>query len=325
MGKIDIRRGIKTACLFAAAIFLLTACGSESKPEAESAEGPSGASIKPARVIGIGRIEPELKVLDLYSEVPGLVEEIRFQPGEKAEKGDPMIILSREIETARLKQAEARIATQESRIDSVEAALSSAGIRAADAKKSLRRAKTLLKNDAETQAAYDRAKTAFDTLQQEVRRLEAEVEVNKKLLLQYRADVELARAERDRKTISARVAGRVLTLDITIGSLVVPEKSFGTFALDSPLIARVEVDELFADLVETGQNAEIRRLGESQALAEGRVIFTGPALRRKSLFSQDVGDLEDRRVREIWVGLPETAPLILGMRVECVIQLDSHD
>jgi hypothetical protein len=85
------------------------------------------------------------------------------------------------------------------------------------------------------------------------------------------------------------------------------------------------VDELFADLVETGQNAEIRRLGETQALAEGRVIFTGPALRRKSLFSQDVGDLEDRRVREIWVGLPETASLILGMRVECVIKLEPHD
>lgn len=301
-------------------IVVFTACGQEPPPKEAGSVMP--AAPEPERIIGIGRIEPELKVLDLYTEVPGIVIDIPFQPGDRVQKGAALLTLSQDVEKARLAQAEARIATQKSKIRSVQAALTGAEIRMKDAERSLNRTETLLKNDAEAQAAYDRAKTTYDTLQQEVVQLEAEVEVNQRILNQYKADRQLAQVEVDRKTVTARSDGQLLTLDITIGSLAAPEKPFGMFAVASPAVARVEVDELFAGLVRIGQNAVIRRMGETEPLAEGTVIFTGPALRRKSLFSEDVGDLEDRRVREVWVELPDDSSLLLGMRVECVIQLE---
>ncbi len=301
-------------------IIAFACCGQEPSPKEAGSSLP--AAPEPERIIGIGRIEPELKVLDLYTEVPGIVVDIPFQPGDEVKKEETLIALSQNVEKARLAQTEARIATQKSKIQSVQAALAAAEIRMKDAERSLNRTETLLENDAEAQAGYDRAKTAYDTLQQEVVQLEAEVEVNKRMLNQYRADRQLAQAELDRKTAAAHSDGQLLTLDITIGSLVSPERSYGTFAVASPAVARVEVDELFAGLVRLGQKAVIRRMGETESLAEGNVIFTGPALRRKSLFSEDVGDLEDRRVREVWVELPEEASLLLGMRVECLIQLE---
>jgi HlyD family secretion protein len=301
-------------------IFVFAACGPETPPKKET-DSVMSAGLEPERVIGIGRIEPELKVLDLHTEVPGIVIDIPIRLAEKVQKGETLLILSQELEKARLAQAEARIASQKSKIRSEQAALKAAEIRMKDAERSLKRTETLLENKAEAQAAYDRAQTAYDILQQEVLQLEAEVEVNQRMLNQYRADWRLARVEVERKTLSARSDGRLLTLDITIGSLVTPEKPFGTFAVDSPILARVEVDELFADLVRTGQQAVVRRMGETKPLSEGTVTFTGPALRKKSLFSEDVGDLEDRRVREVWVKLPENDSLLLGMRVECVIQI----
>jgi hypothetical protein len=110
-------------------------------------------------------------------------------------------------------------------------------------------------------------------------------------------------------------------LDITLGSLVTPQKSIGVFAPESPLSAWCEIDELFADEVEIGQKAYVRYQGTTDPLVFGIVSFAGPYLRRKSIFSDEVGDLQDRRVREVRITLDPETSLLFGSRVECVILL----
>jgi len=53
----------------------------------------------------------------------------------------------------------------------------------------------------------------------------------------------------------------------------------------------------------------------------GKVILAAPYLRKKSLFSDKVDNLEDRRVREVRVQLDSTETLLIGSRVECIIEL----
>jgi hypothetical protein len=135
----------------------------------------------------------------------------------------------------------------------------------------------------------------------------------------------LARAEYERKFIKAPTDGQLLSLDITLGSLVTPQKSIGTFAPESPLSAWCEIDELYADKVKIGQKAYVRYQGTKDPLVFGIVSFAGPYLRRKSIFYEEVGDLQDRRVREVRITLESEASLLFGSRVECVILLKDKE
>ncbi|MFB0566792.1 MAG: HlyD family secretion protein [Candidatus Aminicenantaceae bacterium] len=296
----------------------LTGCQKE-KPASQ--ESQPAMDFTPKQVVGLGRIEPEMKILSLNSETSGIVTRIIFQPGSFVAKGEIIVELSNAIEKARLEQAEAKVKSQISRIEAARAELASIKIKTENAKITFERAKTLYEQDAETKFNYDRAKTEYESLVEDVKRLEAGVVAAQNLLKQCQADHRLAKAEYDRKFIKALTEGRLLSLDITLGSLVSPDKPFGTFAPKSPLVARCEIDEMFAAEVSLGQKAYVRNPGMTDTLAWGQVSFVGPYLRKKSIFSDEVGDLEDRRVREIWINLDPDAKLLYGTRVECVVIL----
>jgi hypothetical protein len=91
------------------------------------------------------------------------------------------------------------------------------------------------------------------------------------------------------------------------------------FAPDGAVTVICEVDELFVDKIQLGQKATIRPQGATETLAEGVVMTVSPYLKKKSIFSDEAGALEDRRVREVRVKLNTTANLLFNSRVECVI------
>jgi HlyD family secretion protein len=289
-----------------------TASPPEEKPKVD---------MSPTQVVGLGRIEPELKILDLQSEVPGTVTGIFFRAGDVAVGGQTLIELSSAIEKAGLELKAAQVRSQRSQIDAAKASLGSARAREENARLSFVRAKTLTEQDAQALSILDAARAEYDSLLEDIKRFEAGVVAAEDLLKQYQADQRLAQAQYDRRFIKAPSDGQVLSLEITVGSLISPEIPFGTFAPNSPLIARVEIDELFAGLIRSGQKAYVRAPGMTEALTQGRVTFAGPSLRKKSLFSDDVGSLEDRRVREIWITLETGSRILFGTRVEGVILL----
>ena len=51
--------------------------------------------------------------------------------------------------------------------------------------------------------------------------------------------------------------------------------------------------------------------------------FTSSFLKKKSLFTDQTGEKEDRRVRTIKISLDKSEGLLLNARVECVIDLKS--
>jgi len=310
--------GFPVLALLVVGILSVVAAGCRNK---ETGPPLRDVDMTPDRVVGIGRIEPELRFLELSSEVSGIVTGINYRPGEIIQAGKIIVELSSRIEKARMNQSSARLDTQKSQIAAAEAALKAAQIRADNAGISFERSRTLYNQDAEAKAQYDAAKTNFEALVEDVRGLEAQLVAARNLLRQYQADFRLAQAEYDRRFIKAPVDGLLLTLDLTLGSLILPQSFFGTFAPQSPLVARCEIDELFADLVLEGQKAIIRKQGGTDAITEGVVTFTGPGLKKKSLFADDVGDLEDRRVREVWITLDPRSEILFGSRVECVILL----
>ncbi len=300
------------------AVGFTAGCRSET---ASPPEDKPKMDMSPAQVVGLGRIEPELKILDLQSEVSGTVTGIFFRAGDIAAKGQTLVEVSSAIEKAGLELKAAQVQSQRSQIDAAKASLGSSRARAENARLSFIRAKTLTEQGAQALSMLDAARADYDSLLEDIKRLEAGVLAAEDLLKQYQADQRLAQAEYDRRFIKAPSDGQILSLEITVGSLISPEMPFGTFAPNSPLIARVEIDELFAGLIQPGQKAYVRAPGMTEALARGKVTFAGPSLRKKSLFSDDVGSLEDRRVREIRITLDPGSRILFGTRVEGVILL----
>jgi HlyD family secretion protein len=301
-----------------AAVGLLAACqGKKTAPP----EAVSSMDLEPAQVIGLGRIEPELRILDLQSEVSGLAAKVLVRAGDKVTKSQVLVELSSAIERAKLELKAAQVRAERSQIEAARAASASIRIKAENARLSFDRARSLYEQSAQAKAPFDAAKADYESLLQEIKRLDAGTAAAEDMLKQGEADLRLSQAELERRFLRAPTDGQVLSLEITPGSLVAPEKPVGTFAPESPLVARCEIDEMFAARVQPGQGADLRPPGMTSTLARGKVTFAGPALRKKSLFSDEVGSLEDRRVREVWITLDPGASLLFGTRVECVIRL----
>ena len=314
------------------AAFLMSGCGRSNEPpppESGSAAGTvqpgaqqAGAvqAVAPQQVFGIGRIEPELRMVALSSEVSGTVRAIETAAGDSARAGAVIVRMSDAIERAQLAQAEARIGTESARLQAAQALLRAARARAGLAALPLARTESLLVRSVEAEAVLDAARADDAVARAEVDRLLAETEAARGAGRQAEADRQLAQAELERRAIRAPADGVLLSLDLAVGDHVAASAPFGVFAIASPLTAWCEVDELFADRVARGQSAVVRYPGTTAELARGTVVFVGPYLRRKSLFADDVGDLEDRRVREVRIRLAPDAALLHGARVECVIR-----
>lgn len=288
----------------------------------ENSEIGSEPKIEPEKIIGLGRVEPEPRIVPLAAEISGIVTDILVRPGEKVNEGEVIIRLEDRIEQARLEQAKSQIPVQRSRIESARAALDAAKARLFSTKNNYTRLKKLAESEARARSTFEQAQAEYDSLVADINRLESNVATSRYQLDQLQSELRLAEAQLSLKTICAPAKGLLLSVDIPAGSYVSAGETVGSFAPEGPLTVRCEIDELFANRIKTGQKAYIRQPGQSENQGEGRVSFAGPWLRKKSIFSDDIGDLEDRRVREVHIRLDPGTNILLGSRVECAIILD---
>lgn len=183
------------------------------------------------------------------------------------------------------------------------------------------RVKNLVEKGAETQQNLDNAQTDYDQSLADIDRYNAALRAEEAKLNERTADVRVIEAQIGQKKIVAPADGVVLQMNVTEGASVSTTGSLFDFAPALPLTVLCEVDELLADKVKAGQPAFIRNQGADQQLAKGEVIYVGPYLKRKSLFSDDSGNMEDRRVREVRILIEGGVQLLYDARVEAVIDI----
>jgi len=129
--------------------------------------------------------------------------------------------------------------------------------------------------------------------------------------------------EREQKIIRSPINGRILELTVLIGGSVSIQQSFAQISPEGKTIAICEIDELNAEKIAVGQKGWIRNVGSSDTLSTGSVYFVFSFLKKKSLFTDQSGEKEDRRVRTIKMMLDHPEKLLLNARVECVIDVST--
>lgn len=310
---------MKNLNLLLVTLSLLAACG---KKEEAAKQPPTAQQVasEVEKIVGIANIEPVGKILSISAEVSGIVTQIYADANQKVAKNQKIIALDHQVEQAQLAQAQSKLRTQQAVIRSAQATLASQQVRLVNAKRNLERDQRLLAGGAATQQTLDDSQLQFDQLGKDAEAAKATAAQQQSRLAELRTDVNYYQKLLDRRFIKAPMDGMILSVDTEIGEGISGNASLGDFAPAGPLMAITEVDELFASKVALGQAAFVRPQGGTQVLARGKVIFTSPYLKKKSLFADKAENLEDRRVREIRVELQPDAKVLIGSRVECVIE-----
>jgi HlyD family secretion protein len=307
--------------LFVTLIFY--ACGNKTKKENLKIENAKKA-IAVNQIVGIGKIVPENDIIQVSSPVNGIVMKIDKKENDTVHIGDVLLQLDHQLEDEKITQMNKEVATQAAQIKVDAASVGEWTAKASNAKKELQSLQNLLMKGAETQQAVDDKATELKTIKANVNKLVATVNVSKRKWQETKTAMQSAVIERDQKIIKSRIDGKILEISVLIGSSVSIAQSFAQISPLGNTIAICEIDELNAEKIIVGQKGWIRNIGASDTLSTATVYSALSFLKKKSLFTDQSGEKEDRRVRTIKMMIDQPEKLLLNARVECVIDISSN-
>jgi hypothetical protein len=134
------------------------------------------------------------------------------------------------------------------------------------------------------------------------------------------ATVRLQRAE-----LRAPSTGQILEINLETGELTGPDVPEPAIILvdTSKLHVRAFVEEMDAPRVNVGMAATITADGLSDRQLNGRVARLSPRMSRKELWSDQPAERYDTKTREVWIELEPAEDLVVGLRVDAVIDPES--
>lgn len=312
-------KNIKAVLVLITLSILLVSCGGAKKEKVDEAANQKPVEVN--KIVGVASVEPLTRIVSLYSDVGGIVKKINCDINSEVKANEILFEFNTEVEEAQLAQAKSKLGTQQALINVAKAQLASLKVKQDNAQVNYNRNLNLLKAGAVTQQVTDDSKFTYESLQNDVLASDASLKQQEAKVNELQADINYYEKVIDKKKIKAPANGKILSVDVRLGNNVLASQSVGDFAPDGPLIAITEVDELFATKVVNGMKAYIRPQGQLDTLATGKIYLTSPYLRKKTLFSDDATNMEDRRVREVRVLLDKSDKVLIGSRVECVILL----
>jgi membrane fusion protein (multidrug efflux system) len=244
------------ACCLLAAGLALAACAPEDDQEAggrEKAQPVKTVQVESKSFVrtveAVGALEAPARA-PVSPELSAQVKEVHFREGQQVDKGQALFTL----DDAKVQRAIAR----------AEAALQAARQRADNARSTFRRYRQLLRSGAVSQHEFDQRSTAYRTAASEVRRLEAELGLERERLADTR--------------IAAPVAGRISARRADPGDLVGPEDVLAEIYSLDPLEAAFSVPQRHQGQVRRGQEVRLETPAWPGERFAGRVTYVAPSL-----------------------------------------------
>lgn len=298
---------------------LLFAC------QPEEADDPARVAFQPniTKVASVAIIEPSERITDLFAEKSGIVAAVLLGINASFEEGDVIMQLKNPLEKTQLAQAQAKYTSQLESIPIYRSDVDIAETKFKQAKADYQRGKALEAGKALSGEFFEDLDFDFNIRQLELHKAKAELQQQLVKLDELRTEVSYYQELLAQTTVFAPFSGRVMTMNLKVGNTVSSASSIGQFLPNGPLIAIAEIDELYASKIEEGMRAYVRTQGMTDTLQFGKVVALAPGLKKKSLFSDNATNLEDRRIREVHVELANKENLLVGSKVECIILLDN--
>lgn len=301
--------------IFLTASSLLFSCKKEEKPQ-------QAAKPKPiTQVVGVARIEPERGLIDIFAGADGRVMTLAVTENQTLTKGQVLLTINSATDKAQIAVARSKIGTQRAAIAAQEATIATLKLAIDQAQTDVELNRKLLAVKGIVEQTLRDSEATLAKRQQEYRKGLADLQQSRAVVTELNADVNSAVVTATDKTLHAPYTGKLLDWTVKIGDFVTGNTQVGQMAPGGPLIARTEVDELFAERIKPGQRARIRSQATGQIIGSGTVYFAADFLMKKSLFEDETAQ-EDRRVREVRIRLNPNANVLINSRVDCIVLLN---
>ena len=271
--------------------------------------------VEPARspyansVAATGLIEATRENVKLGAPKGGLIQKIFVQVGSKVKEGDPILQLD-------ARETVAKLATAQSQLEALRAALKAEQVMAADATDQLKRWEKLEKDRVASQNEVLRKSFQAQNWDARVTKIEADVKA-------AQAQVAQAQVELDVLTIRAPRDGTVLQINVREGEFAgtAPSEPLLILGEVDKLQVRADVDEQNAPLIQPDQPAVAFLKGSTQNAFPLRFVRIEPFVIPKKSLTGDSAERVDTRVLQIIFELDRPAvPLYVGQQVDVFIQ-----
>lgn len=275
------RKGFYLTAAFLAASIVFTGCGNEKPKNGEAPkagaqqgqpQGPTELLIRTAAVEGrtversveaVGTLHPwdEIKV---SNEVPGIVEKVVADLGDKVKAGDTLAVLDQKEAKLNLDEAEAAYRTTVKAQERENARLK-------DAKTTLKRYDELFKQGMVSESQFDNARTQYDVAEAQANEASARVE-------QARAKANLAKKRLSDTVIKAPISGEVWKRSVSTGEALKEKTTCFTVVSSGTLKFRGAVAEAAVPKIKSGQEVLVSVEAFKDTAFKGRLTRISPAI-----------------------------------------------
>ena len=307
---------------------------------------PSGVGDERAQLVvaddvaGDGVVEPADREVKVAGQVPGRIAKILVKEGDHVEMGSAIAELESDSERAALQAAEGDLESakadllrtsrglRKEDVDSVVADTEGARARAALSRDALERTEKLANGGAATPDELDRARRQADSDQralesQEAKRHAALAGSRTEDIVQSRAKVlgsaarrDEAKAQLERLTIRAPIAGDVLQLKFRAGEYYTPGGDAMVIMGNTRVLrVRMDVDERDISRVALGAKAFATASAFPDRRFAGQVVEIGKRIGRKNVRTDDPTERIDTKILEVVFQLDDRQGLVPGLRV----------
>jgi multidrug resistance efflux pump len=273
------------------------------------------------RVFGVARIEPEEGIISLVAGTNGKIKAVLIEDNMLIEKGQSLLEIDQSVEMSQLEQAQSKISTQRIAINTQKANVETTRVRLKNAEAVLNRNQELFLGYAATKQALDDSRFAKEQIEKELASAVTLIAQANSRLNELERDKQYYETLLKQKRVLSTEKGKILKVHVKAGEYAQNDKVIAEFAPDGPLVAKTEIDEIYADRIKIGQSAAILSQTSGDTLAYGTVIFAADYLKAKSLFKDQSTELEDRRIREVHIKINKGLQPLIGSRVDCIILL----
>ena len=303
--------------LYTLFIALLATSCSEKKEESTTEK----VAISPVSdvIVGIGKIIPEQQIIQVAAQSSGVLQTIYKQENETFQKGEVLAVLSNDVEASEVEESIFRSNIQNQELKVAQSTLAEYEAKFSNAQNLYNRLKSLYEKGAETKQNLENAETEYKTLQANVNQLKSQIAIAQARVSSSNSNTSLYEAKLEKTKIIAPSDGKVLEWKIRPGEGIAGQQTIAQIAPSGNTIVECEIDESLAFQVKIGQSVDVNYLGAAAVVAKGKIYFLSEYLRKKSMFSEQSGEAEDRRVRVVKVLLENPQGLLFNAKVEVKI------
>lgn len=273
-------------------------------------------------VVGIGKVLPLGGMVELSLQQSNKIVAINKQVGDTVRAGDVLFQLEVAKEDLQLAQTQTSYQAAAQQLQAAQYDIQLGKIKLSDLKTEWETSKKLLRNKAETPQKVLQDSIAYAQQLVSLQQQEQQIKAQTTALKEQQIAIETSQLAQQDQSFRAIQGGVLIRFDVTLGSILAANSTFGELAPLTSYVVEGEVDEYYANLIKNGQAVDIVLVGQTAVVAQGNITYVSAGLQNKSILYEAVGEGTDRRVRRFTVQITKgREQLLLNQKVECKINL----